>query len=311
MTPRGGEPPSTGPGPGGGGAGILSLRPTDAAYPAGLDHLPDPPDPLFARGSLEALARPCVAVVGSRRATAYGRRAAEALARAAAQAGWTVVSGLALGVDGAAHRGSLAGGGPTVAVLGNGVDRAHPRAHARLLDELLEAGGLVLGEHAPGTPARPHHFPRRNRILAALAERVVVVEAAARSGALITAGLAAELGREVWTVPGSIFSPTTAGTHRLLEDGATPVTSLEEWERSLRRTAHPLATGSPQLPLGPTDEGLPRAIWEALEGEPRTLEALAGRLALPSRSLLPVLASLELQGWVERGPGPTYLRRVA
>ena len=283
-------------------------------FPPRLQHLPDPPGRLYARGVLEALDRPVVAVVGSRRGTAYGRRAAEALGRAAASAGWTVLSGMALGVDGAAHRGALDARGATVAVLGSGPDRAYPRAHASLMEDILDSpGGLVLSEHPPGVGPRTHHFPRRNRLLAALAHRVVVVEAAERSGALITARLAAELGREVWAVPGSIFSPVSAGTHALLEDGAVPVTSLEGWRASLS-SPDPALQAELHFPdqgvLGPAQPGLPRALWDAVALEPRSPEELALALGRPVPELLPALTSLELDGWLDRGPGPVYFRRA-
>ncbi len=287
----------------------------DGRYPPRLRHLHDPPRTLFCRGHLSALEQPSVAIVGSRRSTAYGRRVAEELAREAARAGWCVVSGMALGIDAAAHRGCMAGGGVTLAVLGSGVDRAYPRSHASLMTRILQRG-LVLSEHEPGVSPRPHHFPRRNRILAALADRVVVVEAAKRSGALITAAVAADLGRDVWAVPGSIFSSNTGGTHRLLEDGAIPVSSLEAWRISLAEGAEGLDSPgdvppSSQLALRPHLAGLPRQVWEALEAEPLSLEGLADALGTPGREILPVLASLELEGWLERRPGPTYLRAVA
>lgn len=294
---------------------VIRVTPSQASYPHRLRHLPDPPGRLFVRGDLGVLEAPCVTIVGSRRSTRYGRRVAWELAGAAVRAGWTVVSGLALGVDGAAHRGALDAGGMTVAVLGSGPDRAQPRAHAGLMEEVLVRGS-VLSEHAPGVAPRRHHFPRRNRLLAALASRVVVVEAAVRSGALLTAGLAAELGVDVWAVPGSVFSPCSRGTHGLLEDGAIPVTSLDAWEASLADAAGAgggagAATPEPQLALGPGGTEAVRAVWGALAGEPSTVEALAVRCGLSPGALLPVLTRLELDGWVRREPGPVFVRRAA
>lgn len=293
---------------------VSTLHRAEPSFPARLLHLPDPPETLYVRGAIRVLDSPCVTIVGSRRSTPYGRRVAEELARSAANAGWTVVSGLALGVDGAAHRGALAAGGPTVAVLGNGPDRAQPRAHAQLFQDLLRTGAVV-SEHAPGVPALKHHFPRRNRILAALAHRVVVVEAAERSGALITASVAADLGREVWAVPGSIHSPTTRGTHALLEDGAAPVVSLEAWERSLHGPARSAATGRDcddlRLHLAPPGPGVRAQVWDALGEGPLQLETLARTVGAPVAGLLPVLASMELEGWLTRRPGPVYLRKAA
>lgn len=288
--------------------GVVRIPSSHPSFPSRLHHLPDPPAAVYGRGDLRALEAPCVTIVGSRRSTEYGRRVAGEMAQAAVRAGWTVVSGLALGVDGAAHRGALEAGGATVAVLGSGPDRAHPRAHAPLMHALL-ARGAVVSEYPPGVTPKKHHFPRRNRILAALALRVVVVEAARRSGALITAGVAAELGREVWAVPASIYSPTSRGSHALLEDGAIPVASMEAWEASL--TASRAAAPAEQLTLGPQDDALQRRVWDALREEPIPLEGLSHRLAVPVADLLPALTALELEGWVARGPGPVFTRRAA
>lgn len=288
---------------------VCRLRPGDGEYPGALEHLGDAPDPLYFRGDLTVLQRPCVAIVGSRKATRYGRRVAHDLAREAVRAGWTVLSGMALGIDGAAHQGALDADGGTGAVLGSGPDVPSPRSHAGLLGRILEQG-LVLSEHGPGTGARAWHFPRRNRILAALSRRVVVVEAAARSGALITATEAADLGREVWAVPGSIYAPTTPGTHRLLTEGAEPVASLEEWRRSLTG-GRGTGGAEPHLALEPAVEGLAARIWAALHGEPRTVEGLVHTLRAAPARVLDVLTELELDGWVEREPDLTYRRRVA
>lgn len=288
---------------------VRRCAPGSAGYPAALERLTDAPDPLWWRGDLDILRRPCVALVGSRRATRYGRRVAHDLAREAVRAGWTVLSGMALGIDGAAHQGALDAGGATGAVLGSGPDVPSPRSHAGLMDRIL-ADGLVLSEHGPGTGARAWHFPRRNRILAALSDRVVVVEAAARSGALITASEAADLGRDVWAVPGSIYTPTTPGTHRLLVEGATPVASLDEWRHSL--TGREGAAGpEPRLALEPAVQGLSARVWTALHLEPRTVEGLVCVLRASPSAVLDVLTGLELDGWVERDPDLTYRRRVA
>jgi DNA processing protein len=259
-----------------------------------------------------------VTIVGSRRSTEYGRRAARELARAAVHAGWTVLSGMALGVDGAAHRGALEAGGRTVAVLGSGPDVPAPRSHARLMEEILESGA-VLSEYPPGTQPRPHHFPRRNRILAALAHRLVVVEAAERSGALITAREALELGREVWAVPGSIFSPGSPGTHALIRDGAVPVVSVGEWVETLGEglpggtlpETIPAGVDGGQLPLGLGGEGLTARLLEAFGGAPRTVETLLARVDAEPALVLAALARLELGGWVERAGPDRYRRRAA
>src|SRR5881628_3538011 len=238
---------------------MIELQPGDPRYPALLGAIPLPPR-LFVRGSIgdeDALA---IAIVGSRHATPYGIGVAEQLASELAARGVTIVSGLARGIDTAAHRGALAAGGRTLAVLGCGLDVVYPLEN-RALARAIEAQGALVSQFAPGMPALPGHFPARNRTLAGLALGVVVVEAADRSGALITAGFAGDLGREVFAVPGRITSPTSAGAHRLIQDGAKLVTCWQDivselpepWRRAVRG---PLAsTGEPRQLENGSDEG--------------------------------------------------------
>ena len=204
---------------------IRHLRRPDAAYPALLGRIHDPPAAIFLRGAGddELLSRAAVAVVGARSCSAYGRSVARSLGRELAAAGLVVVSGMARGIDGEAHRGALESGGVTVAVLGCGIDRDYPAAHAELARRICERG-LVVSEYEPGVEPAPWRFPARNRIIAGLCEATVVVEARERSGALITADFALEEGRDVLTVPGEITSALSAGTNALLRLGATPVT---------------------------------------------------------------------------------------
>src|SRR5687768_10686652 len=199
----------------------------DAAYPRLLLETPDPPALLYCRGRTELLNRPALAVVGSRNGTAQGAGNAEQFARAFSTAGLTIVSGLAQGIDAAAHRGGLAAEGSTIAVLGTGVDNAYPRANAALADEIA-ARGLLVSEFALGTQAFAHNFPRRNRLISGLAQGCLVIEAALASGSLITARSAAEQGREVFAVPGSIHSPLSKGCHALIKTGAKLVESAED-----------------------------------------------------------------------------------
>ena len=208
---------------------IRCLRRRDAAFPPLLAAIHDPPARLYLRGSAapELLDRPAVAVVGARACSSYGRSVARTLARDLASSGLVVVSGMARGIDGDAHRGALEGGGPTVAVLGCGVDRDYPAAHAELARRIVEAG-LVVSEYEPGIEPAPWRFPARNRIIAGLCRATLVVEARERSGALITADFALEEGREVLAVPGEITSSLSGGTNALLRLGATPVTCLED-----------------------------------------------------------------------------------
>ncbi len=206
-----------------------SVRRGGPGYPPLLAQLHDPPARLWLRGApAEVLARPAVAVVGARSCSAYGAQVARTLARELAAAGLVVVSGLARGIDGEAHRGALDAGGATVAVLGCGIDRDYPARHAELARRLVEAGGLVVSEYEPGVEPAPWRFPARNRIIAGLALATVVVEARERSGALITADFALELGREVFAVPGEITSSLAAGTNRLIRQGAAPLLETED-----------------------------------------------------------------------------------
>jgi DNA processing protein len=201
------------------------IRRRDPVFPALLGAVHDPPRELFVRGSgdIELLSRPAVAVVGARACSAYGRSVTRSLARDVAAAGLVVVSGMARGIDGEAHRGALDAGGVTVAVLGCGIDRDYPAAHAELARRITERG-LVVSEYEPGVEPAPWRFPARNRIIAGLCGATVVVEARERSGALITADFALEEGRDVLAVPGEITSSLSAGTNALLRLGATPVT---------------------------------------------------------------------------------------
>lgn len=275
-----------------------------AAYPARLLELSDPPPLLFLRGRTELLADPSVAVVGSRRATAYGRRTAARLGAALARAGVVVVSGLALGVDGEAHRGALDAGGGTLAVLGAGADVEHPAGHAHL-HRAIAHDGLLVSEFAPGTQPAPHHFPRRNRIMAALARAVVVVEAAERSGALITARIALDLGREVLAVPGPIDAPTSVGSNALLADGAAPALGVEVVLRAIGIEEPPRARAAAPAP-GVGDSA---TVWAALDAHPLPVDEIAGRTSLPAGRALAALSLLELEGWAVRSAGGRFARR--
>lgn len=296
---------------------------SDAGYPAALRQLADPPPVLFLRGRTELLGGPGVTVVGARRATERARDTAGRLGARLASAGVRVVSGLALGVDGAAHAGALGVDGPTVAVLGTGADVAYPRAHAHLFGKIAERG-LLVSEFLPGTSAAPHHFPRRNRILAALSGTTVVVEAGARSGALITVDHALDLGREVWAVPGPIERSFSAGSNRLLADGARPLVSIDDFVGEVAGAGglHPEKRGGGSAPAaragGAGLEGvgsgarLEARVLAALEGAPSGAplgaDDLADRCALPVETALAVLTTLELYGEVERLPGMRYRR---
>jgi len=277
-----------------GGIGILTW--SDDAYPAVLRNLHDPPPLLFVRGRPELLARRTVTVVGSRRATARSRDVAERLAYGLASAGVCVASGMALGVDGAAHRGALRAGGDTLAVLGRGPDEPYPPSHRQLFRDLLTRA-LVVSEFAPGTPPMPHHFPRRNRILAALAAAVVVVEAGTRSGALITVDHALDLGIDVWVVPGPIELAACAGSNRLLAEGARPMLSIDDFVTEIAGTFRP----SRDRPTGEAGR-----VLSALGGEPADVDELVGRVGLEAAEVLTLLTMLEVEGSVRRLPGMRF-----
>jgi len=273
-------------------------------YPAALFHLPDPPPVLYLRGRLEVLDTvPGIAVVGARRATERGRRIAAELGGALARAGATVVSGLARGIDGAAHRGALDVDGTTLAVLGGDVLRPYPASHAAMHRQIAREG-LLVSEFPPGTRALAHHFTRRNRVLAALSRAVIVVEAGRRSGALITVGHALDLGVEVFAVPGSIDSPQSEGTNRLVRDGAGVVVSIEELLRALNLTDDAAPAAARMAALPPAFQ----ALLEAMGPESATVDQLARAAGLDVSVALGALASLEMEGWAERLAGMRYRR---
>jgi DNA processing protein len=269
----------------------------DPNYPRLLRELYDPPPGLFVRGSpsVELLQRPAVAIVGARACSSYGSQVARLLARELAAAGLVVISGLARGVDAEAHRGALEGGGVTVAVLGCGVDRDYPAAHAQLAARICERG-LVVSEYAPDVEPAPWRFPARNRVIAGLAAATVVVEARERSGALITADFALEAGREVFAVPGEITSSLSAGTNALLRLGATPLTRAEDVLEALGIDS---SSASPALELGEAA----RTVLEAVSEEPSGVDRLVHGTGLDAAAVATALAELELAGVVAEAEG--------
>ncbi|HEV8630516.1 MAG TPA: DNA-processing protein DprA [Thermoanaerobaculia bacterium] len=289
------------------GARLLTLR--DPDYPAPLRHLALPPPVLYCRGELPAtlLNWPTMAaaIVGSRHPSHYGREAAWLFGRDLARAGVTIVSGFARGVDGAAHRGAVAGGGPTVAVLGCGLDVPYPRDHHPDLAAEVAAHGALLCELPLGAPPHKSHFPIRNRLIAALAPVTLVVEATVRSGSLITARYALELGREVLALPGRIFDDNAMGPNALLADGARPALHPRDVLAELGRDEGIGAESAP-----PPLPGLAARLWEALpEGAVRDAAELAARCAAGIDETLAQLLELELGGWIARLAGPAYCRR--
>lgn len=274
-------------------------------FPELLRNIADPPLGLFYSGDAGLLGQQAVAVVGSRRATAYGLYMAEKLGRELARAGITVVSGLARGIDTAAHRGALAGGGRTVAVLGCGLDVVYPRENQKLFADIAGCGALV-SEFPPGTPPQPWHFPVRNRIISGLCRAVVVVEAGEKSGAMITAYLALEQGRDVMAVPGQATSKMSRGPHRLLRQGARLVEDAGDILEELGLTRlFTDAVGASGVSLEPAEE----ALLALISWEPVDVDTLSVKSGLPVSQVLTILSFLELKGLVRQLPGHRFCLR--
>ena len=286
-----------------------AISSADAAYPARLTQIPDPPPLLYVLGGAD-LEAPAVAIVGTRRSTGYGRAVARRLGRDLARRGITVVSGMARGIDTAAHEGALEGGGVTVAVLGCGADVVYPAQNRSLYRRILAAGAVV-SEMPMGTGPRAGSFPRRNRIISGVSLGVVVVETPARSGALITASCAADQNREVFAVPGDIVDGRSAGCHRLLRDGACLVEGVDDildelqalLPAALVSSATAPAEAAPQLRL--TDG----QVLEQLDTRGRHIDSLGRETGLAPAELLEALLRLELEGVVVQLPGQYYARR--
>lgn len=283
----------------------------DADYPAPLLQTADPPLWLFLQGQASLLHRPGLAMVGSRQATPQGRENAHAFAKDLASKGWVIVSGLAAGIDAAAHEGALDAGGATIAVVGTGLDQTYPRANQKLAERIAQTG-LMVSEFPLGTPPLANNFPLRNRIIAALTRGTLVVEAAPQSGSLITARLASEAGREVFAVPGSIHSPQSRGCHMLLKQGAKLVETAQDVIDELRLSIAPtMVDGDSTIdPADPTASISTRAdtVLRALGHDPATLDALMARCGWPAPELSARLMELEMSGQVARLPGGLYQR---
>jgi DNA processing protein len=286
-------------------AGLQPLARDDAAYPGRLRELPDHPLLLWVHGDSSVLARPFVAIIGSRRASQAGMDVARRLASDLAAVGLGVVSGLARGCDGAAHRGALDAGGATVAVLGSGADVIYPPEHDVLAGEIVRRGGAVISELPPGTPPLPLHFPMRNRIISGLSRGIVVIEAGERSGSLITASCAAEQGREVMVVPGTVLAGRNRGGHQLIRDGAALVETGED-VLAVLVGAQPCPGGG-ATPAPETGD----AVLDALQvDDPQDLDRLCATTGLPPADVLARLAALELAGVVRRQAGGLFTRRA-
>ncbi|MEO8056726.1 MAG: DNA-processing protein DprA [Burkholderiales bacterium] len=277
----------------------------DPRFPATLLHAADPPLLLYTQGNAALLSHASIAVVGSRNPTRQGIDNARAFSATLSQANLTIVSGLALGIDAAAHEGGLEGPASTIAVVGTGLDRVYPKRHLALAHRIAK-NGLIVSEYSLGTPALPQHFPNRNRIIAGLARGTLVVEAALKSGSLITARLASESGRDVFAIPGSIHSPQSRGCHALIKQGAKLVETAQDILEELQPTAMP-TTAPAASPEGEPDFGQD-PVLSALGFDPATLDALVARTDWSAAALSVRLLELELSGHIARLPGQLFQR---
>jgi DNA processing protein len=282
----------------------------DPRYPQALLQIPDPPLLIYTMGRTELLNTPCIAIVGSRNPTPQGADNARAFAEHLGRAGLTIVSGMALGIDGAAHSGALAGGAGTIAVVGTGLDRVYPRAHRALAHQIAERG-LIVSEFDLGTESLAANFPQRNRIIAGLSLGTLVVEAALESGSLITARFAVDAGRDVFAIPGSIHSPQSRGCHALIKQGAKLVDDVRDVLEELRwPSLFPGAASSEPAPSAAEalSEPTPDPLLTAMGYDPVDLDQLQGRTGWPTAQLSARLLELELLGHVARLAGGRYQR---
>ncbi|MEM7082170.1 MAG: DNA-processing protein DprA [Pseudomonadota bacterium] len=287
-----------------------------AQYPALLSRIPDPPLGLFVVGAPEVLSHPQVAMVGSRRPTRQGEENAAAFAHFLCEAGFAVTSGLARGIDAASHRGALASSGLTVAVCGTGLDDVYPRGHIRLAAEIAERGALV-SEYSTQTVPHKGNFPQRNRLISGLSVGVLVVEAAHKSGSLITARYAGEQGREIFALPGSIHNPMARGCHRLIKQGAKLVESGDDVLQELRPLTHRALDDNidaSKTAMSPNSQNAPsldeeqKQLLHSLGHEPSTIDQLCSRTGLTADAVSSMLLILDLQGFVETTDGGRYVR---
>jgi DNA processing protein len=284
---------------------IITLA--DEAYPRLLLEISDPPPLLYARGRIGLLQSPALAIVGSRNATAQGERNAEEFAKALSEAGLTVVSGLALGIDAAAHRGGLGAAGSTIAVLGTGIDLVYPQRNAALAFDIAKRG-LLLSEFALGTPAAAPNFPRRNRLISGLARGCLVIEAALASGSLITARSAAEQGREVFAVPGSIHSPLSKGCHALIKSGAKLVECADDVLSELAPSSVRRRADSDSVTARPSTAADETGLLAHMGHDPVDVDALCARAGLSAEQVSSELLRLELDGRITALPGGFFQR---
>jgi len=283
--------------------GISILIQTDDTYPKRLNEIDQPPPVLYKQGDLVADDEWSVAIVGTRRVTAYGRQVAEDIGSSLARNGLTIISGLARGVDSIAHQAALNAGGRTIAVLGSGIDRIYPPEN-RHLAEQIKANGALISEYSANTPPEASNFPQRNRLISGLSLAVIVIEAGHKSGALITAGFAADQGREVFAVPGNITSPGSKGTNRLIQNGAYPLLSAEQVLETLE-LGMVAEHRSARVTL-PSD-AVEAQLFETLGQEPLHIDEITNRTEIPVEKVTATLALMELKGMVRQVGGMQYV----
>lgn len=283
--------------------GIQVLTWDDNRFPRLLKEIDQPPPLLYSLGSLTENDEWAVAIVGTRRMTAYGRQVTEELATYLAQNGITVISGLARGVDGTAHEAALKAGGRTIAILGCGVDTIYPPEHRTLAQQIINQGAL-LSDYAPGTPPDSSNFPPRNRIISGISIATVVVEAGEKSGALITATFAAEQGREVFAVPGYIHSPQSKGTNALIQQGAHPLVHIEDVLEALQiEQAHNFQQARLSLPV----DDMEKKLIDTIHDEALHVDEICARTHIPIEKVIAALVMMELKGMVRQESGMSYI----
>ena len=283
--------------------GIDMVTYASPMYPAWLTTVDHYPPVLFIRGKIAPADEMAVGVVGTRGATVYGKHIAETFSQTFAQARVTVVSGMARGIDTAAHRGALKAGGRTIAVLGCGVDRCYPPENRKLMEEIV-SNGAVISEFTIGTPPRPQNFPKRNRIISALSKAIVAIEAKEKSGVMNTVGWAVQQNKDVYAIPGNIYSRTSTGTNRLIKEGAIPVTSAEEILELMGIAHKAAAMDTKKISLTESEQ----TVWDHLTCEPIYLDVLSEKMDQPTGSILNVLLGLEIKGLVRQLPGMMFVK---
>ena len=284
-------------------AGVMLLNSESKQYPGQLRRIPDPPPLLYVKGDPAGSEDPAVAIVGTRKCTGYGRDMARELAQGLVRSGINVISGLAHGIDSAAHQGAMHAGGRTAAVLGSGLNVIYPAANRRLADEIVDTGGALMSEFPMDCEPEKWNFPRRNRIVSGLSRAVVVIEAPEKSGALITAACAMEQGRDVMAVPGNVKNRLNKGPHRLIRDGACLVESVDDILDALQ-----FAPQQTTLDLGPRLTPQEDALYNVISGEPVDLDTLCRRCNCPVSEVLTVLTLLEMKGMIRQLPGKLFVR---